>query len=206
MSIEPTTRTPRAQRRLLAKSASVALGMAAFLLAAGLILAAGRSNARAQQEASSGKLRLATSAFKVGGAIPKKFTCDGADTSPALDWNDPPPGTRSFALIADDPDAPGGTFTHWLVYDLPAGQRRLPEGIARGGEIQGGGLQGVNDFQKTGYAGPCPPPGKAHRYYFRLYALDGKVNLRPAASRQELEPALQGHVLAHSEIMGKYQR
>ncbi len=180
--------------------------LAASLLAMGLTAAPPAPRAQAQQEAPAGKLRLMTSAFQAGGEIPSKFTCEGADVSPALTWNEPPAGTRSFMLIADDPDAPGGTFTHWLVYDLPASLRRLPEGVPTTGEIQGGGRQGTNDFPKTGYAGPCPPPGKAHRYFFRLYALDEKVGLHSAATRQELEPAMRGHVLAQSEIMGRFRR
>lgn len=206
MHSDPATQRFDAQRAIRTGVALAAPWLAASLLVVGLALVLETLNARAQGETSAGKLRLATNAFKVGGEIPKKFTCEGEDVSPALTWNEPPQGAQSFALIADDPDAPGGTFTHWLVYDLPAGLRRLPEGVQKGGEIQGGGRQGMNDFPKTGYAGPCPPPGKPHRYFFRLYALDEKMNLRPEAVRQELEQAMRGHILAQSEIMGKYRR
>jgi len=155
---------------------------------------------------SSGKLELRTTAFQPGGNIPKLFTCDGADTSPALSWSDPPPRTQSFVLIMDDPDAPVGTFVHWVVYNLPASTRQLPERLPGNDEMQGGGNQGVNDFARTGYGGPCPPPGRPHRYFFRLYALDGKLNLKTAARRKDVDQAMKGHVLAHAELMGLYGR
>ncbi|MGD1156243.1 MAG: YbhB/YbcL family Raf kinase inhibitor-like protein [Terriglobia bacterium] len=155
---------------------------------------------------SSGKLELRTTAFQPGGNIPKLFTCDGADTSPALSWSDPPPRTQSFVLIMDDPDAPGGTFVHWVVYNLPASTRQLPERLPGNDGMQGGGNQGVNDFARTGYGGPCPPPGRPHRYFFRLYALDGKLNLKTAARRKDVDQAMKGHVLAHAELMGLYGR
>jgi Raf kinase inhibitor-like YbhB/YbcL family protein len=155
---------------------------------------------------SSGKLELRTTAFQPGGSIPKVFTCDGADASPALSWSDPPPRTQSFVLIVDDPDAPVGTFVHWVVYNLPATTRQLPERLLRGDEIPSGGKQGVNDFARTGYGGPCPPPGRPHRYFFRLYALDGKLNLRSPARRKDVDQAMKGHALAHAELMGLYGR
>jgi hypothetical protein len=152
------------------------------------------------------KFRLETTAFKPGGDIPARYTCDSADVSPALTWNEPPQGTQSFALIVDDPDAPSGTFTHWLVYDLPKNMRKLPEALSGNDEMHGGGRQGTNDFPVTGYGGPCPPPGRPHRYFFKLYALDAKLNVRPAATRRELEQAMKGHILAQAELMGKYHR
>ncbi len=155
---------------------------------------------------TSGKLELKTTAFQPGGGIPKQFTCDGADASPALSWTDPPAGTESFALIVDNPDAPVGTFVHWVVYNLPSSTRQLPDRVPGHGEIRGGGLQGVNDFPKTGYGGPCPPPGKPHRYFFRLYALDSKLSLRAGAHRAEVDGAMKGHVLAQGELMGTYGR
>jgi Raf kinase inhibitor-like YbhB/YbcL family protein len=150
--------------------------------------------------------QLSTKAFPVAGEIPKKFTCMGADVSPALAWTDPPQGTRSLALIMDDPDAPVGTFTHWLLYDLPATAENLPEGLAKAEEVPGGGRQGRNDFGRLGYGGPCPPPGKPHRYFFRLHALDTVLNLKPGAGRGEIERALQGHILAQAELMGTFRR
>lgn len=155
---------------------------------------------------ASGKLVLKTTAFQPGGNIPKQFTCDGADASPALSWSDPPPGTRSFTLIMDDPDAPGATFVHWVVYNLPPSTRHLPERVQSNGEMRSGGMQGVNDFPKTGYGGPCPPPGKPHRYFYRLYALDSMLNLKARAKEGEVERAMKGHVLAQAELLGMYGR
>jgi hypothetical protein len=151
-------------------------------------------------------LELKTSAFPPGGTIPKQFTCSGADVSPALTWSDPPPRTQSFALIMDDPDAPVGTFVHWVVYNLPASARELPAGVPGHHAITGGGKQGVNDFPKTGYGGPCPPPGKPHRYFFRLYALDSQLDLHGTVHRKDVDQAMQGHILAHGELMGLYGR
>lgn len=151
-------------------------------------------------------LAISTTSFPNGGDIPKKFTCDGADVSPELSWNGAPSGTQSFTLIADDPDAPVGTWTHWVLYDLPATTASLAEGVSKVDELGGGGRQGRNDFRKIGYGGPCPPPGKPHRYFFKLYALDAKLNLKPGATKQEVEQAMQGHSLAQAELMGKYRR
>jgi len=150
--------------------------------------------------------KVSTTAFQPGGDIPSKYTCTGPDVSPALSWSDPPAGTQSFALIADDPDAPVGTWVHWVAYDLPASTRQLPEGVPKTGAVPGGGVQGLNDFGKTGYGGPCPPPGKAHRYYFKLYALDSKLDLKPGATKKAVEQAMQGHILAQAEVMGRFKR
>ena len=158
------------------------------------------------QKASPSRIELRTTAFTPGGFIPKRFTCEASDVSPSLAWTDPPPGTQSFAIIEDDPDAPSGTFVHWLVYDLPASYRRLPEALVGSDQMPGGGRQGTNDFSRTGYSGPCPPRGRPHRYFIRLYALDAKLDLRPAATRKELEAAMKGHILAQAELMGRYQR
>ena len=158
------------------------------------------------QNSSGSKIELKTTSFMPGGFIPKRFTCEEADVSPALAWTDPPTSTQSFAIIEDDPDAPSGTFVHWLVYDLPANYRKLPEALSGNDQMAGGGRQGTNDFSRTGYSGPCPPPGRPHRYFIRLYALDTKLNLRPAARRNELASAMQGHILAQAELMGRFQR
>lgn len=144
--------------------------------------------------------------FADGQTIPKKFTCGGEDVSPSLIWADPPPNTVSYVLIADDPDAPVGTWTHWLLWNIPADRHRLPQGIAKKSELPDGSLQGLNDFKKAGYNGPCPPPGKPHRYFFRLHALDRKLDLKAGSSRQQLEGAMQGLVLATAETMGRYGR
>lgn len=158
------------------------------------------------KEGGSMTLKMTSSAFESGGTIPKKFTCDGPDVSPELTWNDPPAGTRSFALIADDPDAPMGTWVHWVLYDLPAETRSLPEDTPKQEQLSSGARQGRNDFPRIGYGGPCPPPGKPHRYYFKLYALDAKLDLQPGATKAGVERAMQGHILAQGELMGRYGR
>lgn len=149
---------------------------------------------------------VSSNSFANGTDIPKKFTCDGADVSPDFSWSTPPAGTQSFALIADDPDAPAGNWNHWVLFDVPAATANLPEGIIKVDQLPGGGRQGRNDFRKIGYNGPCPPPGKPHRYFFRLYALDKMLNLKPGSTKQEVEQAMQSHVLGKSEWMGKYGR
>lgn len=149
---------------------------------------------------------ISSSDFQNGAEIPKKFTCDGADSSPELSWTDPPKGTHSLALIADDPDAPGGVFTHWVLFNLPEDTRNLSANVSKVDELPNGARQGRNGFRKLGYGGPCPPPGKPHRYFFKLYALDRKVDLKPGATREDLERAIQGHTVGTAEIMGKYSR
>lgn len=148
---------------------------------------------------------LKTTAFPEGDTIPRNHTCDGADLSPALAWSGIPAGTQSLALIVDDPDAPAGTWTHWIAWNIPP-KTALPEGVPKVESLGDGTLQGRNDFRRIGYGGPCPPPGKAHRYFFKLYALDAKLELKPGADRQQLERALKGHVLAEAKLMGKYGR
>jgi len=149
--------------------------------------------------------QITTTAFRDGSFIPKKFTCDGPDVSPALSWGDPPAGTRSLAIIADDPDAPAGTWVHWVLYDLPADTRKLPEGVAKDRALPNGALQGRNDFGKIGYNGPCPPRGSEHRYFFKLYALDSRTGLKAGATKSELERAMKGHVLSQAQFIGKFQ-
>jgi len=143
--------------------------------------------------------------FTEGGTIPQRYTCDGADVSPGLTWAGAPEGTQSLALIADDPDAPVGTWTHWIIWNIPPGNA-LPEAMPKTDTLIDGSRQGRNDFKRIGYGGPCPPAGKAHRYFFRLYALSAKLDLKPGASRGDLEGAIQGRVLAKAELMGKYER
>jgi Raf kinase inhibitor-like YbhB/YbcL family protein len=156
---------------------------------------------------AEGKPRLnLTSASIPGDTIPTQCTCDGAESSPELSWSAPPAGTQSLAVIAYDKDSPFGySFTHWLLYDLPADKRELPAALPKQPQLSDGSLQGPNDFDKPGYAGPCPPGHSAHRYVFTVYALDTKLNLAPNASRKQLEKAIQGHVLAYGERIGKYQ-
>jgi Raf kinase inhibitor-like YbhB/YbcL family protein len=149
---------------------------------------------------------ISSTSFPNGGDIPKKFTCDGADVSPELSWTGPPAGTQSFALIADDPDAPSGTWTHWVLFDLAPETNNLAESVSKIDELPGGERQGRNDFRKIGYNGPCPPPGKPHRYFYKLYALNAKLDLKPGTSKEEVEQAMEGRILGKAEWMGKYQR
>jgi Raf kinase inhibitor-like YbhB/YbcL family protein len=146
------------------------------------------------------ELRLRSNAFAHGDEIPRRHTCDGADVSPALSWSDPPTGTTALALTVDDPDAPVGTFTHWLAWNIDPAIGELSEGEPAPAE-------GRNDFGTGGWSGPCPPPGHGpHRYFFRLYALDARLDVGFRAERRQLERALAGHVLATAELMGTYER
>lgn len=151
---------------------------------------------------------LASPAFNDRSPIPAKFTCEGSDVSPPLGVIDAPPKTLSLALICDDPDAPGGTFVHWVLYNLPPATRAIPEGVPAFEILRelGGARQGKNDFHRLGYGGPCPPPGKAHRYEFRLYALDVLLPVKGGPSKADIERAMEGHVLATSRIVGTYER
>jgi Raf kinase inhibitor-like YbhB/YbcL family protein len=160
---------------------------------------------RAATEGLSMTFRVTTTSFRSGGPIPKKFTCDGEDISPALSWTDPPTGTKGLAVIVDDPDAPAGTWVHWVLYDLPAETHNLPEGTPKDRSLPGGAQQGRNDFGKIGYNGPCPPRGTVHRYFFKLYALNSKTGLNPGATKSEFERAMKGHILAQAELIGKFQ-
>jgi hypothetical protein len=152
------------------------------------------------------KIRLTSTAFADGQPIPVKYTGDALDISPSLAWTNAPAGTRSFALIADDPDAPAGDWAHWLIYDLPPNTTALAEDMPRVPQLRGGAKQGLNDFKKAGYGGPAPPPGKAHRYYFKLYALNAMTGLAPGAAKTNLLKAMDGHVLGEGKLMGTYQR
>ena len=149
---------------------------------------------------------ITSPAFTHGAALPRTHTADGRDISPSLRWDDPPPGTQSFALICDDPDAPAGTWAHWVIWNVPAAARALTEAVQHIKTLADGSSQGKNDFGRIGYGGPSPPAGQTHRYFFRLYALREKLSLAPGASRGELERAMQGRVLAAAEIVGTYRR
>ena len=144
--------------------------------------------------------RIFSSAFVEGGEIPRLHTCDGADVSPSLEWSGVPEGTRSFALLVEDPDAPNGTWTHWILWDIPGGTRTLPQGARVG-------TAGVNDFGRPGYGSPCPPAGKPHRYYFRLYALKvERLGLTGSARRAEFDRAIAGNVAGEAACMGRFGR
>lgn len=150
-------------------------------------------------------MKLSSPAFAEGGMIPKTYTCDGADISPPLRWNDVPANTKSLALICDDPDAPVGTWVHWVAFNLPPTAAGLPEGIQAEKQLPGGGTQGTNSWKRIGYGGPCPPGG-THRYYFKLYALDATLSLGNQATAKDLLAAIKEHVLAEAQTMGRYKR
>ncbi|HET7057538.1 MAG TPA: YbhB/YbcL family Raf kinase inhibitor-like protein [Nitrospiraceae bacterium] len=150
-------------------------------------------------------MKLQSPAFRQGDPIPAKYTCDGMDVSPPLTWTDPPQGIRSLALVADDPDAPRGTWVHWVAWNIPADTRSLPEALPKQHSLQTGMKQGTTDFKKIGYGGPCPPSG-THRYFFKLYALDLAFDLPGNTTKAELEKAMNGHTLQQAELMGTYQR
>ena len=150
-------------------------------------------------------MKLTSTAFGEGGMIPAQYTCNGPDISPPLNWEDVPEQTKSLALIADDPDAPVGTWVHWVLYNLPADSRELQEDLPKTKVLPNGAMQGTNDFRKIGYGGPCPPGG-THRYFFKLYALDELVDLNPGARKKDLLDAMKGHILAECQLMGKFSR
>ena len=167
---------------------SIAVGAVAILLAAITSFAAGGAT-----------MKITSSAFHEGGNIPSKFSCDGSDTSPPLQITGVPSGAKSLVLIADDPDAPGGLFTHWLLWNIPPQTSSIAEGGAPKGVL------GSNDFGKSGYRGPCPPSG-THRYSFKIFALDHEIELRSGAKRSQLDAAMKGHVIAQGELVGRYAR
>ncbi|MEW6354830.1 MAG: YbhB/YbcL family Raf kinase inhibitor-like protein [Planctomycetota bacterium] len=151
------------------------------------------------------EIKITSTAFEEGGMIPKKYTCDGSDVSPPLAWTGAPEGTKSIALISDDPDAPVGTWVHWVIFNIPPKTTGLPENVPPGPELSSGARQGETDFGRIEYGGPCPPSG-THRYYFRIYALDAMLDLESGATKAQLLAAMKGHVLAQGELMGKYRR
>lgn len=150
-------------------------------------------------------MHLYSPEFLTGTFIPFKYTCDSKNISPPLTWEDPPDETQSFTLIVSDPDAPNGTFIHWVFYNLPANLRQLPEDIPPQDTLADGSFQGKNDFNQVGYGGPCPPDG-THRYFFKLYALAQPLNVAPGANKEEVLQAIEGHVLDAAELMGLYGR
>jgi len=158
------------------------------------------------EDPAQSSFRIESAAFKEGAFIPARFTCQGENVSPPLAWVDPPSGARSFALMVEDPDAPAGTWTHWVVYNLPAQARAMEVNTPKQGELPNGGLQGMSSFGSVGYGGPCPPPGKPHRYFFRLYALDTELNLQPGATKADMLAALKGHILGEAQLMGRFKR
>jgi Raf kinase inhibitor-like YbhB/YbcL family protein len=152
------------------------------------------------------KLVVTSAAFDSGQPIPVKYTCQGEDVSPPLRWEGAPATTKSFALICDDPDAPGGTWVHWVIYNQPPDAASLLENTAKSVALPNGGAQGRNSFGNIGYGGPCPPGGKAHRYFFKVYALDVALTLKDQPDKEKLLAAMKGHIVAQGQLMGTYQR
>jgi len=150
-------------------------------------------------------ISVSSEAFEEGGTIPSKYTCDGEDISPPLKWEGIPEATKSIALIADDPDAPMGTWVHWVMWNIPAEANELAENVPPDPELPDGSRQGITDFRRPGYGGPCPPSG-THWYYFKIYALDTLLDLPTSARKADLLKAVEGHVLAEGQLMGKYSR
>jgi Raf kinase inhibitor-like YbhB/YbcL family protein len=155
---------------------------------------------------SGSKLEVVSDAFKAGGTIPRTYTCDGADKSPPLAWQGVPTGTKTLALIVKDPDAPSGTFIHWVLYNLPARVDRLTEDVPKTATTAEGALQGANSRGRMGFTGPCPPPGAPHHYHFQLFALNSSLNLRPGATAEKVEAAMKGHLLASADLVGIFGR
>lgn len=181
------------------------------ILALTLILAAACKKAEvppqvAEEGVKTMALKIESDAFAHQTAIPKKFTCDGNDVSPPLKWSGVPEAAKSLALICDDPDAPMGTWTHWVLWNMPPSTPGLPEGVPPDSVLPGGIHQGKNSWPKSGYGGPCPPPGKPHRYFFKLFALDSELDLPVIANQAGLENAMRGHILAQAEMYGTYGR
>ncbi|UCG54479.1 MAG: YbhB/YbcL family Raf kinase inhibitor-like protein [Dehalococcoidia bacterium] len=151
-------------------------------------------------------LSISSPAFGDGETIPTKYTCEGQDISPQLDWSGIPKGAESLALIADDPDAPGGIFTHWIIFNIPPESSGLSEASPSTPRLPNGSIQGVNDFGRAGYGGPCPPPGKPHRYRFILYALDKKLDLTTGSTKYQVLNAMKNQIVAQRQLTGIYQR
>jgi Raf kinase inhibitor-like YbhB/YbcL family protein len=170
-----------------------------FLLALGVTFAS-------PQQRGGGAMKVTSSAFGSGAMIPQQYTCKGDDVSPALEWSGAPAKAVSFAIIMDDPDAPRGTWVHWVLWNVPASAHSLPQGVPKSEQLDDGARQGRNSNGNVGYNGPCPPMGQTHRYFFRVYALDTKLDLAAGAERADLDAAMKGHVLAEGEYMGKFHK
>jgi len=180
-----------------------------LVLAAFVFSACGKTKEplpKAEKGASEMAMVITSTAFSDGAVIPKKYTCDGQDMSPPLAFSGVPVGAKSLALICDDPDAPMGMWVHWVVWGMPPSTPALPEGLPKDAKLSGGIQQGLNSWPKIGYNGPCPPPGRPHRYFFKLYALDAELNLTERTPKSALEEAMKGHIVAQAQLMGQYGR
>jgi Raf kinase inhibitor-like YbhB/YbcL family protein len=179
---------------------------AILLLFLGFNLASPAQHSRHSGASNSSTLKLSSTAFRGGGNIHRKFTCEGNNISPQVSWKSSPSGVKTYALVVHDPDAPhAGGYTHWVVYNIPANVNQIAENAPRQPQLPGGGVQGKNDDGKLGYTGPCPPSG-THRYYFYLYALDSELDLQPGATAQDLDKAMEGHIAAKAQLMGRYKK
>ena len=178
-----------------------------FLMSIGVaLLLVGELHCLSQSKAmAAGTIQVTSTVFQQEGMIPKKYTCSGRNISPPLAWSGVPKEAKSIALIMDDPDAPGRTYVHWVVFNMPPGTSGLPEKVSRGKTIPSGGQQGITTNRKNGYLGPCPPSG-THRYYFKLYALDTMLNLKSGATKSQLLKAMEGHVIGQGQLMGRYKK
>lgn len=176
-------------------------GLLLALAAPGMVLACGQGRNTDLQQEVAVSIRVESSAFAAGGAIPMKYTCDGQNVSPPLAWSGVPAEARSLALIVDDPDAPRGTFVHWVAYAIPVTAVGLAEG-----QLPAGALAGRNDARRSGYSGPCPPPGAPHHYHFKVYALDQAPEVGEGATKADLLRAMEGHVVAQGELVATYKR
>lgn len=185
------------------RRAAVMLAVLVLCALAVLLLRQRRASPAAVQAGPS--MQVTSSSFSDGALIPARFTCDGDNLSPDLAWSGAPTATKAFALILHDPDAPVD-FTHWLVYNIPADVRQVAEGASNRGAMPPGSSEGKNDFARMGYGGPCPPPGKAHHYLFRVLALDSNLGLPGGASREQFDSATEGHIVSQGQIVGLYQR
>jgi hypothetical protein len=179
---------------------------AGFGVSFGFVFGVAVVNSVAAERAGKDRMQLTSTAFIEGAAIPAKYTCDAKNVSPPLKWSGVPAGTKSLVLIVDDPDAPSGTWVHWVLYDLAPTVSELPEDLAKSQFVAGGAKQGLNDFKHLGYGGPCPPRGKPHRYFFKLYALDAALELKPGLTKKDIASAMDKHILAQGQLMGTYQR
>jgi len=175
----------------------------AWMVGIGILLLAGCAKQDISPAPARGdemSIQITSTGFKEGGNIPRLYTCDDRNVSPPLAWSGVPSKTMSLAIILEDPDAPSGTFVHWVLFNLPPGLSGLEQGS------NGGGIEGINDFRKIGYNGPCPPRGSNHRYYIKVYALDQQLGLNGGATKAQLENAMEGHILAQGQLMARYGR